>query len=438
MTPLVIGVYGGWGTGKTSLMRMLRRRLERRPDARVGPEPEPFDPNMLALWFDSWKYARQEQSLWRALLLAVIDALRDKLSSLPEYISDREKRKPVEEELQHLTGSLYRSVTLKETGGLRVNWSAAFPLAADFALRWATAGISDAAGDPTTHEGPLTRFAKFLKGDDAKEAIKLIEREQSERYLEHITSLEQFQDRFKNLLGLFQIGGGKPRRLYLFVDDLDRCLPEEAVGALEAIKLFLDLEGCVFILGMDRGVVEQGIRRRYRDFEDVVFKPREYLDKVIQIPFTLPPLGDPQVSNYLTGLSATPGLQFVQDCRRLIVAAAPTNPRTLKRVLNVLQLTIFLDGSDPKGDKKRLGYLAKIVLLQVCFDDAYRAVTNNLIELGTLEKIARNQATGNELSLNLLKEPRLHELLRMEPFFVDLGDDQRERLLTLSRITAQP
>ena len=33
------------------------------------------------------------------------------------------------------------------------------------------------------------------------------------------------------------------RRFYIFVDDLDRCLPEDAVAALEAIKLFLDLAG---------------------------------------------------------------------------------------------------------------------------------------------------------------------------------------------------
>jgi hypothetical protein len=435
MTPLVIGVYGGWGTGKTSIMRMLRRRLEKRPDSRRSG-PEPFDQNVLTLWFDSWKYARQEQSLWRALLLAVIDALRDKLLSLPEFKGNAEKRKSIEQELEALTDSLYRSVTLKETGGVRVNWGAAFPLAADFALRWATAGVADALGDPDTHEGPLTRFAKFLKGDDAKEAMKLIEREQSERYLEHITSLEQFQDRFHKVLGSFEIGRDKPRRLYLFVDDLDRCLPEEAVAALEAIKLFLDLEGCVFILGMDRSVVEQGIRTRYKDFKDIVFNPRDYLDKIIQIPFTLPPLGNPQIGNYLAGLGAIAGLQFVQDCKQLIVAAAPINPRTLKRVLNLLQLTIFLDRLDPGKDKRRLGYLAKIILLQTCFDDAYLAITNNRIELAKLEKIARKQGAGNEVSLALLEEPKLQELLSMEPFFADLTDVECQELLTLSHITA--
>jgi predicted KAP-like P-loop ATPase len=61
-TPLVVGVYGGWGTGKTSLMRTLEAELS--------------SPEKLILWFDAWVYARQEEALWRALLLRVIEALR--------------------------------------------------------------------------------------------------------------------------------------------------------------------------------------------------------------------------------------------------------------------------------------------------------------------------------------------------------------------------
>ena len=108
---------------------------------------------------------------------------------------------------------------------------------------------------------------------------------------------------FERLLKRFGIGG--ERRLFVFVDDLDRCLPEDAVAALEAIKLFLDLPGCVFVLGMDRTVVEQGIRVRYQKLmeQEAGFDPRAYLDKIIQLPFTLPPLGSRQIGRYLDELS---------------------------------------------------------------------------------------------------------------------------------------
>ena len=52
----------------------------------------------------------------------------------------------------------------------------------------------------------------------------------------------------------------------VFVDDLDRCLPEKAIEVLEAIKLFLEAPGTVFVLGMDREVVERGVESRYRGF----------------------------------------------------------------------------------------------------------------------------------------------------------------------------
>ena len=59
-TPLAIGVFGTWRSGKTSLMRLVRKGL-----------PEDF----ATIWFDAWKYGKEE-TLWRALLLQVLAAVR--------------------------------------------------------------------------------------------------------------------------------------------------------------------------------------------------------------------------------------------------------------------------------------------------------------------------------------------------------------------------
>ena len=67
-TPLTLGVFGSWGSGKTSLMTMLRDRVlaDRESEAGVAP--------YRAVWFNAWKYD-QEDALWRALLLALLDDL---------------------------------------------------------------------------------------------------------------------------------------------------------------------------------------------------------------------------------------------------------------------------------------------------------------------------------------------------------------------------
>ena len=49
------------------------------------------------------------------------------------------------------------------------------------------------------------------------------------------------------------------------MDDLDRCLPGKAVEVLEAIKLFVDAENCMFLLGLDQEVIARGMEMKYKD-----------------------------------------------------------------------------------------------------------------------------------------------------------------------------
>ena len=61
-TPLTVGVFGDWGSGKTSLMRMIKNRLPK---------------GYTTAWFDAWKYDNEE-TLWRAFLLSVLLAVEEK------------------------------------------------------------------------------------------------------------------------------------------------------------------------------------------------------------------------------------------------------------------------------------------------------------------------------------------------------------------------
>jgi Cdc6-like AAA superfamily ATPase len=63
-TPLTIGVFGSWGQGKTSLMRMVERMVTEQPDPAFPVQP---------VWFNAWLYS-QQQSLWRALISRVLNA----------------------------------------------------------------------------------------------------------------------------------------------------------------------------------------------------------------------------------------------------------------------------------------------------------------------------------------------------------------------------
>ncbi|MCS7179460.1 MAG: P-loop NTPase fold protein [Anaerolineae bacterium] len=106
-TPLTIGIFGSWGTGKTSLLRMLRRDLRRR-----------WSPHFRTVWFTAWKYERTE-ALWRAFILRVLDALdpREVNPNRPEEEWERiplenlsEKQQRQVERLHRLEESVYRAV----------------------------------------------------------------------------------------------------------------------------------------------------------------------------------------------------------------------------------------------------------------------------------------------------------------------------------------
>ena len=71
-------------------------------------------------------------------------------------------------------------------------------------------------------------------------------------------------------------------RVVVFIDDLDRCSPKKALEVLESIKVFLDIEGFVYIIGMSRDTIDRLITHAYKE---TGIEGKEYIKKIIQIPY---------------------------------------------------------------------------------------------------------------------------------------------------------
>ncbi|MEM7529120.1 MAG: P-loop NTPase fold protein [Pseudomonadota bacterium] len=390
-TPITVGIYGGWGSGKTSVMNMLRKRLD---EDRAG----------VTLWFNAWKYASSDETLWRALLLEIVTALGNSgtgIPALPAKGNTEKDAETLDKRLADLKSSLYRSRSWTEQGAVTVNWNQAVPFAMDMVLR---------AVGFTASQGLFNLFrwraeddtAKEKKRDEIKEmasqTMELFEREEIERFQAHVTSLEQFEDALKSLIK--DEIAARNMRLYVFVDDLDRCMPDQAVSALEAIKLFMDQKDCVFILGMDRDAVEEGIRQRYPFVPDESGKqrqqiePRKYLDKIIQLPFNLAPLSGAQVRGFVESLLID--TKFEADLADSVVKACPPNPRTLKRVLNVLTLQRRLL---PHLDDRDFRLLTKLVLLQTLYDKVFEMISGDPQDLLEFENAITDLDDAGLLSM---------------------------------------
>jgi formylglycine-generating enzyme required for sulfatase activity len=340
-TPLTIGVFGTWGSGKTSLMRMVKKQL-----------PDDFT----IAWFDAWKYDKEE-TLWRAFLLNVLLAV--------------EKKSGETEELKTLKTMLYRGLEFEKTGGVTIDLA---KLGAKVAKGAIQIGLSFIPPLKT-----LTDLAKELQKSGAGNVTDgfegAIQRERTKIYVEQVRSLEQFQEKFATLIQSYI----SSNRLVVFVDDLDRCLPEKSIQVLEAIKLFLDVTDCVFVLGVDQDVIARGIEMKYKEFsgkQSPDGQPRftiegiKYLEKIIQLPFQIPPVIQDDMGKFVEGLSKE---WPHKECHRVFAEGLGDNPRQIKRTVNTfLMLSKLAEKRRErlKGEVKPIR-LAKVVAIQAVHPDLY-------------------------------------------------------------------
>ena len=183
-------------------------------------------------------------------------------------------------------------------------------------------------------------------------------------------------------------------RVVVFIDDLDRLAPEKAVEVLEAIKLFLDFPGCVFVLAIDYQVVVKGVAQKYGSSMDAQ-KGRDFFDKMIQLPFNMP-VGQYAVRQYieklLDGLDNKVPETEIQYYQDLAEASIGFNPRGMKRMFNTLLLLrlVVRRKNQEVEDAIWQRILFALLCLQVSFEPIYRYLTaqRKLQEIHILQFVA--------------------------------------------------
>ena len=472
-TPLTIGIFGEWGSGKSSLMRMVKEALEgTRTEGHWQAE---------TLWFNAWTYDR-EQALWRALILQVLGKFRPRTAEgkLKVEANLTEAEREMLQELNDLETSLYREVEREEFGGIKID---AMKL-----VKGATKGLIDITLTLVPGVGPLLsklleEGARQVATADLPSVLDAVEREKRTIHRHRLESLEDFQRRFGGLVEAHVIKHHK--LLVIFVDDLDRCLPENAIEVLEAIKLFLDVPGCVFFLGADRDVIEKGIRVKYKSFvvdpgaadqspeelaRRIPISGDNYLEKIVQLPFHLLPLEEKRIQDFV----AVCGEEMPDDCAAVFAAGLRPNPRQVKRTLHIFRMLSRLAQKRVEaGEMEEVGaaLLAKIVVVQSRWRDLYADLVEYPTLIQDLERHFRSGemapaakprlaqpaalegqvvtkqeqaapgAAGQEGAQTLLEKYRgrrdLRDMLSRPPWFGELSLDQIQAYLYLAHTASE-
>ena len=150
-------------------------------------------------------------------------------------------------------------------------------------------------------------------------------------------------------------GPNNERRIVVFIDDLDRCLPESALQVLESMKLFFDIPGFVFVVGLDRDIVQRVVTSKFQ-FKDANGDGArdsqlgdDYVKKIFQVPYDLDPVAVNLLPSFLSSAYSEADLppaqtkefqDVVERHLTYLLRDGSVNPREVKRYLNAFTITM--------------------------------------------------------------------------------------------------
>lgn len=291
LLPVVLGVFGDWGGGKSSIMKMLQKDLE------SGKYRD-----VVCLYFNGWMFEGYEDAK-TALLSSILVGLgehrnfapqvRDRVVGLLKRVKWMELMKVG---IKHVGIPLAAGVL---TGGMGAIPAALAPFVPGIA---ANLFCSSEPQKSVDSEGEQSSKEEDAKGDK-KEEINWTDLIKTHSGKSDLLEIRKFRRDFDDLLNETDV-----KSLVILIDDLDRCLPERIIETLEAIKLFAAVSKTAFVIGADPRIVRHAIATRYvkqqlRD-EDTTKQEesdlvKDYLEKLIQIPYHLPRLSPAEIETYI-------------------------------------------------------------------------------------------------------------------------------------------
>jgi hypothetical protein len=434
-TPLNIGVYGPWGEGKSSLMLQVQSELDQlREIQKTAKDVQTGSVPCLTMRFNAWTFDHQD-AVWAGLVTEVLGVYHREVGwwrQVWSYLAINAQQRRLESVAALVVLVLFaaalafsgwllaqRPPTVDPSGTESAGSGALIPSPASghsdtpdwLAILLGATGLSGCASAFLFAREVLPplglRLRRYLQRPGYTPKLGLQQEIKAE-----------FERRLDTLLGHRQVlNDERPKRLVIFIDDLDRCRPDSVVEVLEALRVFFDDKGVIVVLGLDEEFVSLAIADRYAHIvakdENSVTRlqfGRSYLEKIIQVPVYLQKPASEAIWTYARRMFASPSdsqtnesapapgserrshgrrdgtaqlargrsdskvrpgapsftaLELTtQDADSLVALreALPRNPRQLKRIVNVYRLTHYL--MEPLGDFKSGATMAWILLWQ--------------------------------------------------------------------------
>lgn len=387
--PFTCAILGDWGSGKTSLMQMLKTDLDLKLDS------EPFVP----IWFNAWQY-ENEVNIVYPLLHAIKRDFEARLGTEQGDLMEKFRR-------------VVRTSALALT---------------DLGLRATTKTLTGEA----------------LKLSDIVDNFKYVREQPKE--LEAALSgwvdvVSELNGAFETLLDSYADAVSKARkrfgkddvRFVIFIDDLNHCDAATAISFLENLRNYLRVRNAIFVVGLYPKITHKAIGFKYevyRDYTDAFF------DKILDYSFAVPAPSRATIEMFIQFQVDKPSLHLQQRVtdetlwRRLadmMVKVGISNPRKIKRVLN----RILLFGCDfEKLSHDEYRYYVQLVIIAECFPRLFHLMAEEprlIPEIReTVQRIRAGEASAQDFEdrFETPIEVRGPQLLQLSYLFeFDSGDE---------------
>ena len=438
--PITVGLYGDWGLGKSSILKILEKQLEEDGDAVV-------------VYFDGWTFEDFDDAKM-ALIQGIVDALEKNQKFIPKAETTLQKFK---DQFSKLKNS--------------INWMRLLKFSVKGIVPVATAAVTGGVSMiiPTLLSAIKENrddLSNILSEENAENFLRetLCSEDKEKKY----TAVREFRKDFEKL-----IEDSKQGKIVVLIDDLDRCLPRHIIDNLEAIKLFLNVPGTAFVIAADKYIVSNAIKSEYKEIIQAASEDRpnlgdSYMEKFIQLPYTIPTLSPKEVETYVTllfcqsilnkesfdkvrndftefvsinkfdrygwtniqtilkdNLPENMGetLGFFSLFSRIIGNSLRWNPRLIKRFLNAYEIRVRLLEQSGINDSKSKFALLKLMLIEQKFIDQFKQLNTWVMssidspkELIDIEKYA-NAETNDIADYKDWNSPDLLQIVRTEPKF---------------------
>lgn len=379
LSPSTIGLYGDWGSGKSSLMKLAQKKIEEK-NTEIGDEKDSI--KTLCIEFNGWLFEGYEDTK-TSLCGVILDALAD------------EKR--FSKEITDYAKTLIKKIDFNKILGKGIKYEL------DFFLTGGIGALTDLTLSSVL--STIKTNVSEVQAKDLEEILNKFKKDDKTR-----TEIKNFREEFKQLLQKSNV-----ENVVVFIDELDRCLPDTVLEVFEAMRLFLFVEGMSFVIGADERLIQYSIKSKYKEVPgNNLDIGKEYLEKVIQYPLYIPQLTRAEVNQYLACLllretltenqfkeilsiiyTLAPNQDFsmeqisdkapdiAESCKKDMALArqissvlAPSingNPRQCKRFLNTLYMRLKLAKARNVALDKNI--LAKLMLAEYFNPEFFKAVT---------------------------------------------------------------